>query len=134
MSEVLATLGRQRYISLTTFKRDGTAVATPVWLATDGAALVVTTFLNTGKVKRIRHTPRVTMAPCDMRGRVPDGAPSTVGTATIVADPAESERIASLVTRRYPVLGRLLPLIERVRGSNAGPRVGLRITLAAPAG
>ncbi len=46
----------ERFVSLTTFRRDGTPVATPVWIARDGDALVVTTPADSGKVKRLRST------------------------------------------------------------------------------
>jgi PPOX class probable F420-dependent enzyme len=58
------------YVSLTTFRRTGGPVSTPVWAAPDGDSLVVWTRTDSGKVKRLRHTSRVTVAPCDFRGRV----------------------------------------------------------------
>jgi PPOX class probable F420-dependent enzyme len=58
------------YVSLTTFRRTGAAVATPVWAAPDKGTLVVWTRADSGKVKRLRHTSRVTVAPCDFRGQV----------------------------------------------------------------
>jgi PPOX class probable F420-dependent enzyme len=58
------------YVSLTTFRRSGAAVATPVWAAPDGGTLVVWTRADSGKVKRLRHTARVLVAPCDVRGRL----------------------------------------------------------------
>jgi PPOX class probable F420-dependent enzyme len=61
-------LGRERYISITTFRRDGSPVATPVWVAADGELLYVWTGARTGKAKRIRHNPAVTVAPCTARG------------------------------------------------------------------
>jgi len=44
-----------QYINLETFKKDGTKVTTPVWVAQLNNALVVTTGKNAGKVKRIRN-------------------------------------------------------------------------------
>jgi PPOX class probable F420-dependent enzyme len=58
------------YVSLTTFRRTGAAVATPVWAAPDEGTLVVWTRADSGKVKRLRHTIRVTVAPCNVRGQV----------------------------------------------------------------
>ena len=58
------------YVSLTTFRRTGVPVSTPVWAAPDGDTLVVWTRADSGKVKRLHHTTRVTVAPCDIRGRV----------------------------------------------------------------
>jgi len=51
------------YVSLTTFRRTGVPVSTPVWAAPDGETLVVWTRTDSGKVKRLRHTSRVTVAP-----------------------------------------------------------------------
>jgi uncharacterized protein len=62
--ERVADLGRERYISITTFRRDGTPVATPVWVVAEGGRLYVWTGAQTGKAKRIRHHPAVTVAPC----------------------------------------------------------------------
>ena len=62
------------YVSLTTFRRTGVPVSTPVWAAPDGDARIVWTRSDSGKVKRLRHTTRVTVAPCDIRGRVEGAA------------------------------------------------------------
>jgi hypothetical protein len=62
--ERLAALAVERHISLTTFRRDGTAVSTPVWVVSDdGRRLLVWSGANTWKVKRIRRDPRVRVAP-----------------------------------------------------------------------
>ncbi|TYP88418.1 PPOX class F420-dependent oxidoreductase [Blastococcus xanthinilyticus] len=66
----MPALPDSEYVSLTTFRRTGVPVATPVWAAADGDSLVVWTRADSGKVKRLRHTSRVTVAPCDVRGRV----------------------------------------------------------------
>jgi uncharacterized protein len=67
------------YVSLTTFRRTGVPVSTPVWAAPDGDSLVVWTRTDSGKVKRLRHTSRVTVAPCTFRGRVEGPAVDGVG-------------------------------------------------------
>ena len=76
----LAELGAAQYVLLTTFRRDGRAVPTPLWVARDADALVVWTPADAGKVKRLRNRADVTVAPCTFRGE-PTG-PSVVGTAT----------------------------------------------------
>ncbi len=63
-------LGRHKFICLTTFRRSGTAVPTPVTYAPLGDKLYVITGGSTGKVKRLRHSSQVTVAPCDPRGTV----------------------------------------------------------------
>jgi PPOX class probable F420-dependent enzyme len=66
----VSALASERYISLTTHKRDGTTVSTPVWVVSDdGRRLLVWTGSNTGKAKRLRRDSRVLVAPCDARGR-----------------------------------------------------------------
>lgn len=60
-------LARGTYLSLTTFRRDGTAVPPPVWLVRDGKALRVITQADSGKAKRLRNDSRVLVAPCDAR-------------------------------------------------------------------
>jgi PPOX class probable F420-dependent enzyme len=82
------------YVSLTTFRRTGVPVSTPVWAAPDGETLVVWTRADSGKVKRLRHTSRVTVAPCDVRGRV-HGEPVD-GVADFVPDSGRGQAIAAL--------------------------------------
>jgi uncharacterized protein len=63
------TLAGRRYVRLSTFRKSGAAVPTPVWFARMGENLYVVTGHNTGKVKRIRNNPDVALAPSDFRGR-----------------------------------------------------------------
>lgn len=96
-------VSRARFLSLVTTKRDGTAVPTPVWFATVGDALVVGTDAGAGKVKRIRHTPSVSVAPCTFRGKVT--GPNAAGTARVAtAEEATSARAA--LARKYSLLWR----------------------------
>jgi hypothetical protein len=63
-------LQNQQFMSLTTYRKSGDAVPTPVWFAQIGDKLYVYTFPSTGKFKRISHTPRITIAPCTASGKV----------------------------------------------------------------
>lgn len=65
----LATFRGHRYINLTTFRRNGAAVVTPVWFAVEGGKVYVGTPADSGKVKRIGRTPRVRIEPCSATGR-----------------------------------------------------------------
>jgi uncharacterized protein len=67
---VPSTIRGQKYISLGTFRKNGEKVATPVWFGEEGDKLYVMTISKTGKVKRIRNNPHVTVAPCTIRGKV----------------------------------------------------------------
>jgi PPOX class probable F420-dependent enzyme len=62
-------LDRARYVSLETFKKDGSGVKTAVWVATLGDKLLVGTDESTYKVKRVRNTPRVRVAVCNASGK-----------------------------------------------------------------
>jgi|SRR5579863_504198 len=60
----------QKYISLTTFRKNGAAVPTPVWFGEEGGKLYVMTRSDMGKTKRMRNNPQVRIAPCTIRGKV----------------------------------------------------------------
>jgi PPOX class probable F420-dependent enzyme len=62
-------LKNARYLNLTTFRRSGEAVATPLWFAEHEGVLYMQTFPSAGKLKRIGHTRRVTVAPSTLNGR-----------------------------------------------------------------
>ena len=59
-----------KYISLTTFRKSRTPVATPVWFVEREGKICVWTQSNSGKMKRLRHNAKMTVAPCTMRGKV----------------------------------------------------------------
>ncbi|MGH9511828.1 MAG: PPOX class F420-dependent oxidoreductase [Terriglobales bacterium] len=66
---VPAEIHGQKYISLTTFRKSGTAISTPVWFAEQDGKLYVMTRNDSGKYKRIRNNPAVKVAPCTIRGK-----------------------------------------------------------------
>lgn len=126
----LDRLSAGKYLLLTTFRRNGQPVGTPVWVVRDGDALAVWTAADSGKVKRIRRSGEVIVAPCDVRGN-PLG-PAVPGHASI-DDPATTERVKDLVRRKYGILGRLTLLGSRLRRGSAGT-VGVHVTLRSPSG
>ena len=126
-STAVGRLGAERYVMLTTYRKDGTAVPTVVWPVTDGTAVYVWTSPNTGKVRRIRRRPEVTLAPCTFRGKLRGDAVSAVAE---VCDDADSERVRELVKRKYRVQGRFL-VNRAVRRGGPTSTVGVRITLRA---
>jgi len=91
----------ERYVSITTRRRDGSTVSSPVWIAPlgDGTA-GFTTGADSGKVKRIRNFPDVTLRPCDRRGRVVDGAPEVAAQASVVVG-LDAAPVTSAVRRKY---------------------------------
>jgi PPOX class probable F420-dependent enzyme len=92
----------EKYISFTTFKRDGTAVGTAVWIvALDGGRYGFWTSSTTGKAKRLKNDPKVLMQPCDSRGRVMSGCATTEGTAVVVAAGAEADAVRAKIKAKY---------------------------------
>lgn len=89
-----------RYVSVTTFRKDGTGVATPVWFAVDGGELFVWTRTDSWKVKRLRRDGRVLVTVCDARGRITEGAPPAEGTARLLDD-AGTRAVRRLLSRKY---------------------------------
>ncbi len=72
----------QKYISLTTLRRSGAAVPTPVWLGEKDDKIYVMTRSDSGKYKRIRNSPQVRIAPCTVRGKTT--GPEFAATARIL--------------------------------------------------
>jgi PPOX class probable F420-dependent enzyme len=91
-------LDRERYISIETFRKDGSGVKTPVWAAALDGKLVVTTNGTSHKVKRLRSDPKIRAAGCDARGNV-HGA-WHAGTARIL-DPALAAEAETALARKY---------------------------------
>lgn len=123
----LRTLDRERYISLATFRRDGRAVATPVWFARHDGRLYVFTAADSGKVKRLRNGSRIRVAPCDVRGRV-RGA-WIEGEGARVRDPAVEAAAYAALLRKYGWQMRLTNALSRLSG-RIGNRAVLELELA----
>ena len=124
-------LGRGKYLSLTTFKRDGTAVSTPVWVARDGNELVVITDATSGKAKRIRNNGRVEVAPCDVRGRITGSVVS--GQARLV-DSTGTEHVAAQIKRKYGLQYTAFGWMDKLRRRQSSGSVGIRVDLDEVAG
>jgi uncharacterized protein len=88
----------QKYISLTTFRKSGVGVATPVWFGEEGDKLYVATRSDMGKSKRIRNNPQVKVAPCTIRGKVT--GPEFAATARILP-PEEHAHARETIHRKY---------------------------------
>jgi PPOX class probable F420-dependent enzyme len=122
----LARLGAGKYLLVTTYRKNGTPVATPVWVVRDEDALGVWTAADSWKVKRVRNRADVLVGPCDVRGRpTGDQVPATAE----ICDQATSGRYRRLIARKYGVIGRLTLLGSRLRRGLDGT-LGIRITLA----
>lgn len=107
------------FVRLTTFRRTGAPVDTPVWVVADGDDLLVTTMAGTGKVKRVRHTARVELTPCSRRGVVADDAVPTPATATIDPSPATRTRLDAALVAKYGWQARGFGLVQLVTRKRA---------------
>ncbi|MER6157000.1 PPOX class F420-dependent oxidoreductase [Streptomyces sp. NPDC001868] len=121
----LDALGAGSYLLITTYRKNGTAVPTPVWVVRDGDALGIWTVADSWKVKRIRNRADVLVGPCDVRGR-PTG--DSVPARAEILDAAGSAAYRGLIARKYGVMGRLTLLGSRLRRGADGT-VGIRVTL-----
>ncbi|HET7051422.1 MAG TPA: PPOX class F420-dependent oxidoreductase [Solirubrobacteraceae bacterium] len=101
-----------RYLSVTSFKRDGTGVATPVWFVSDGRRLFAFTDLHSAKVRRVRRNPRVLVASCRVDGkRRGEQLPAHV---ELLTGTAELERVRKLLLERYTISYRIVMLFYRL--------------------
>ncbi|GAA2519601.1 PPOX class F420-dependent oxidoreductase [Pilimelia columellifera] len=120
-------LAASPYVSLTTFRRSGVGVPTPVWVVRlPGGSLGVWTVAESWKVRRIRANPAVTVALCDVRGR--HRGPEIPGKATILDDSGTAE-VRRALAAKYGMRAVLLLWASRLRRGRSGT-VGLRIALS----
>jgi PPOX class probable F420-dependent enzyme len=130
LPKAFIALGDEHFVSLTTFRKAGDAVPTPVWIARDGDDLVVTTPAMSGKVKRLRNTPRIEMRVCDRMGRVKEGAPVIHGSAAIESGDDVTAKLNSIFGAKFTLEYKLFMAIERLGKQGRKDRVLLRITPA----
>lgn len=116
------SLADEKYVSLVTYKRDGSPVSTAVWVVAIADELGVITDAEAGKVKRTRNNPRVSLTPCDVKGRVLPGAVTVEGTARVVLGD-QAVRVDREIRKKYRLayyvvsLAWVLPaLVNRLRG------------------
>jgi PPOX class probable F420-dependent enzyme len=123
---VLDEIGRSRYVSLTTYRKDGTGVATPVWHVVNGGELLVVSDADAWKVKRIRNNSHVVVTACDFRGRIAPDAPSAEGTARLL-DKAGTEAGRALLADKY-FLSRWGNRFAKVLHLRRPPVIGIAVT------
>ncbi|WP_298887100.1 PPOX class F420-dependent oxidoreductase [uncultured Serinicoccus sp.] len=113
-------LGAEEFILLTTFRRSGEGVPTPVWVVSlrDGERIGFYTTMGTGKTKRLRHTPRVLVQPCSRTGTPTPGTLPVQATAEMVQAGPEFEEVQAAVRAKYGWQARVF----RVLGTLAGRR------------
>jgi PPOX class probable F420-dependent enzyme len=113
MSVTFADVAKAKYILLTTFTKDGRPKPTTIWAAPDGDRLLVITEGDSWKVKRIRNTPRVTIAPCDVRGN-PKG--EAVEAVAAILDKSANGPTYDAIGKRYGLVGKTFNFFSKLRG------------------
>ena len=121
----MASIADEKYVALTTYKKDGSTKTLPVWIADFGGGQVgFTTSSSSYKVKRINNDSRVILQPSNSRGEVKDGTEPISGSA-VVKTGAEFEPYAAMVKKKYGiqygammVLGKFMSLIGRGSGTD----------------
>jgi PPOX class probable F420-dependent enzyme len=111
-------IGDEKYIALTTYKRSGDAVTTPVWAATlDSGDVGFWTSSGSGKAKRLAHTAKVTVQPSDARGRTKEGTVPAMATARLVAagDP-QFDEIHTKIVAKYGFMTKITKLLGTIGG------------------
>ncbi len=127
-------LSDEKYILLTTFKRDGSPVKTPVWVVPlDGTTVGFWTSSGSGKAKRLAHTGRVFVQPSDARGKVKEGTSPVEASARLVTG-SEYEGIQLKIREKYGFMTKITHALNTIGGIFKGKRIpygdrGVVITL-----
>jgi hypothetical protein len=127
------SIADEKYVSVTTTKRNGEKVSTPVWVVelSDGRIGFLTE-ADSGKVKRIRNYPDLTLQPCDSRGKVRAGTSPDAAVGTVVrgADvPAFSEALRAKYGLMVPLTGLIQKIGNVVKRRQEGERVAVVLEL-----
>ena len=129
MVDAVADLGAQKFVSLTTYKRSGEAVATPMWVVAQDGRLAFWTPSDSWKVKRARRDPRVSVAPCNRTGSVPEGAPRIGGHAEVLDHDDDVRRVRAAIKRKYGLVFNVVTVVERIMRRGREERTVLLVTL-----
>ncbi|WP_040778135.1 PPOX class F420-dependent oxidoreductase [Nocardia pneumoniae] len=126
MDNPFGPVGAARYVLLTSFKKDGSPVASPVWAALGDGKLYVASNADSWKIKRIRRNPAVTLQPCSLRGKAHG---EIVNATAVVLDQASSDAARRLIRRRYGIQGWIATLGSWLRRGRSDT-IGIEITAA----
>jgi PPOX class probable F420-dependent enzyme len=113
MALTFADVAKADYVLLTTFTKDGRPKPTAIWAVLEGDRLRVITVAKSWKVKRIRNTPRVTVAKCDMRGNPQSEA---VEATAVILDQSQLSAVYDGIGRRYGLIGKSFNFLSKLRG------------------
>lgn len=104
----------EKYVSLTTLRKSGAPVSSPVWIVALGDGTSgFTTDATSGKVKRIRNNAKVTLRPCNARGKVQEGAEEVAAAARVVSG-AEAARVEAAIKKKYGFMVTVMTTAQKV--------------------
>jgi hypothetical protein len=116
------TISQEKYVSVATLRKTGVAVATATWIVPlDGGRVGILTSSASGKAKRLRNNPSVTLQPSDVRGQVKVGTTPVTGTVELVTTGPDFEGITSRVKAKYGLMVPIMRLVDGVRHLGKGP-------------
>ncbi len=115
---------KEKYISMTTFRKTGEAVVTPMWFAERSGTIYAETGVDAGKLKRIRHTARVTLAPCTISGKV--SGSEVEGKARILTETQEIITAKAAMSKKYGLMHSLYYfLLNTISAVQRKPQINL---------
>ena len=96
-----------QYINLETFKKDGTKVTTPVWVAQQNNTLVVTTGKNAGKVKRIRNNGKAIIYTTNQSGSKKLSEELVVQGSILTDEDLKTEAV-NILKKKYGMMAKMM--------------------------
>ncbi len=116
------TISQEKYVSVATFRKTGVAVPTATWIVPlDGGRVGLLTSSASGKAKRLRNNPSLTLQPSDVRGRVKADTTPATGTIELVTSGPDFDAITSKMKAKYGVMVPVMRLVDSVRHLGKGP-------------
>jgi PPOX class probable F420-dependent enzyme len=123
VAPTFADVAKAQYVLLTTFTKDGRPKPTAIWAANEGDRLLMITQGKSWKVKRIRNTPHVTLAICDMQGHPKSEA---IDATAAILDATQTGLVYDAIGREYGIVGKVFNLFSKLRGGMKN-NVGLEV-------
>ena len=129
------SISDEKYISSTTYRKSGAAVSTPTWIVPlDGGRVGFWTSSRSGKYKRLRNNPSITIQPSDSRGRVKDGTGPVDGSVQLITSGADFDAIQNKVKAKYGFMVQMAKIFNTLghigKGKFPYGDVGVVVTLA----
>jgi uncharacterized protein len=125
----------EKFVASTTFRQSGAGVPTPTWIvALDHGRVAFWTSSASGKCKRLLKNPRITLQPCDARGRLKAGSSPVEGTAELVTSGADFDAVQARIRAEYGLMVPISHLFNTLghlgKGKFPYADVGVIITIA----